>query len=215
MRPTTIVDTETTSLIDPHLPEGRRTWDLAMVQIAPLTGAVLGAAWYQFTDVDLTHANEESLRIGDFAERYSGDYGDLGALGELPGRDYRPTPLWGCQEAAAIDTIRRLTDGAIIAGSNPAFDMANLADLLRRHRAEPGWYHHPRDIPNVAHGWLSAQRPLRWTEGSYSTRVLSEACGVPEPTDRHTAWGDVVWMLDLDDVVSGRRKPALSATVAG
>lgn len=233
----TYCDTETTSLRDPHLPTGRRVWEVALVRV-PEDGSRPLAAWLQITDVDLAHADPEALRIGRFTERFileTGDgatgFGPLGRVVTRPWGDPRPVELWGCTEANAGETIAYLTAGAVIAGSNPIFDMASFADLLRRHgqlgmAEEPRWYHHPRDVPNWASGWLRARHdfdlgpdsPQRdgWSGASYSTRVISEAAGVPEPADRHSAWADVLWMMDLDAAIGGpsaRLKPAPLATL--
>jgi len=236
----TYCDTETTSLREPHLPTGRRVWEVALVRV-PEDGSRPLAAWLQVTDVDLAHADPEALRIGKFNERFvlgcddhagcARGYGPLGRAVARPWGDPRPVELWGCTEANAGETIAQLTAGAVIAGSNPIFDMASFADLLRRHgqlgmAEEPRWYHHPRDVPNWASGWLRARAAVTgtdgspagdgWTGASYSTRVISEALGVPEPADRHSAWADVLWMMDLDAAIGGpsaRLTPAPLATL--
>lgn len=209
------VDTETTSLIDPHRPDGRRVWEIAVLTLpADRTPAL--CAVLQITDVDITDADPESLAIGKFAERFVPDgYGILGEY-ELPGRA-RPVTRWGCDEAMALTTLRDLIrPGAIIAGSNPSFDQANMAEMFRRHGQEPpAWFYHPRDVPNHATGWLRGRLAAGaaltgpagicdWSDPSYSTRVLSEACGIPQPADRHSAWADALWMAQLDAVVRGR-----------
>jgi hypothetical protein len=196
-KPTSYSDTETTSLIDPHLPGGRRVWESAIIRLSP-DRLTCQASWLQIIDVDLSDADPDSLAIGRFEERWSdvegprGVFGQLGQLGEVE--------LLGVTEAQAADIIDELTkDGAVIAGSNPGFDQASYADLLRRHGREPSWYHHPRDIPNVAHGWLLGRDAEAWQDASYSTEVLSKGCAVRVPTDRHSAWADTAWVMRWDE----------------
>jgi hypothetical protein len=232
------IDTETTGLREPHLPGGRRTWEYAVVRVSETPqGRLVRAAWAQIIDVDLTHADPASLNIGRFYQRWSrrpgGRYdtaeADLSVFdgGILPDRAApRTLRLVGVTEAEAARQIEELTRGAVLVGSNPAFDAANFTDLLTRNGLAAGaWYHHHRDIPNMATGWLLGRRALvpyvddefldhaldadhdpgtDWTAGSYSTRVLSEACGIPEPADRHSAWADTVWMYQWDQVLRGR-----------
>lgn len=102
----------------------------------------------------------------------------------------------------AAREIQRITDGAIIAGSNPAFDMERLTRLLERCARTPTWHYHPLDIPSMALGHLTrsilgvrelADGPLRvrWSSDELSRRI-----GVnPGDFARHTAMGDVEWCL--------------------
>lgn len=229
------VDTETTSLREPHRPGGRRAWEVAIIR-QPAGGGPSRAAWLQITDVDLSDADPASLAKGRFAERWGTDTTETPVFGDLEGEteEYRHydekagddlqgmyvmaerlkrVTLQRVPEAHAARMIAELTAGAVIAGSNPAFDLANFADILVRHHLPATWYYHPRDIPNAAAGRLRAAVELGqgdnspehdgWTAPSYPTSVLSEACGVPVPADRHSAWADTTWMRRLDAVVRG------------
>jgi hypothetical protein len=209
-----IVDTETTGLRRPWLPGGRRTWEVAVIRQTE-DGELVDAVWLQITDVDLSDADPKSLAIGRFFDRWSGWEGtrvEVPAV-RLGGHQVR---LRGVEEAEAAPVIERLTRDAVIAASNPGFDVDNFAELLWRNgQPADGWWHHPLDVPNLAHGWLRGMQPGTWTDPSYSTRKLSEAVGVPEPADRHSAWADAVWMRDLYAAIgSPRPKDAVPDTIA-
>ncbi|HOW94058.1 MAG TPA: hypothetical protein PLF91_06170 [Mycolicibacterium fallax] len=96
--------------------------------------------------------------------------------------------------AMAAREIQRITDGAIIAGSNPSFDTQRLTALLARFDLIPGWHFHPLDIPSMVVGWVSAldcDGHLTWKSDN-----LSALTGVPPGNySRHTALGDVQWCL--------------------
>lgn len=96
--------------------------------------------------------------------------------------------------ARAIADI--VSGGAVIAGSNPGFDMTKLADLLARFHITPDWHYHPLDVPNRAEGWLAGQgRPI---PRPWKSDAISRACGInPDDYERHTAMGDVEWCWDL------------------
>lgn len=224
-------DTETTSLAEPWHPEGRRTWEVAIIR--DLDDEV-SALWLQIIDVDLTHADPEALRIGRFDERFSDEPGPRGVFGELTGAPtaihrpdgsiiHAPTrwELQGVTEARAAVLIDNFTAGAVLHGSRPEFDAANYADILRRHgrlgaTEQPRWYHHCNDVTNQALGWLRAGPDAdQWREPSYPTSALSVACGVPVPADRHSAWADATWVRRWDDMLSGGRNDVLPATIAG
>lgn len=107
------------------------------------------------------------------------------------------------QVARAVDAI---TAGAIIAGSNPSFDMGRLEQLMDRFGITPSWHYHPLDIPSMAAGYmglgrLAAQaisaipselsRPLAWKSDDLSLGINVN----PSDYARHTAMGDVEWCL--------------------
>jgi len=230
------VDTETTSLREPHLPGGRRTWEVALIRV-PGDGTPARAAWLQIIDVDLADADPESLRVGRFHERWgketTGDvvYGELEGqteafrhFDEKAGEEQQGQVTWPLRtkrvtlqrvpEAHAAKVIEEFTrDGAILAGSNPAFDAANFADILRRYQLPATWYYKPRDVTGIIAGRLRAAVELGqpdtspdrdgWSAPSYPTSVLSAAIGEPEPVDRHSAWADATWMRRLDAIGRG------------
>lgn len=109
--------------------------------------------------------------------------------------DYRTRfdPLKSLTEADAAKFIHGFTNGrAIIAGSNPAFDMQRLEMLLARYGYQPGWHYHPLDVPTMALGWLAARGEL--PPHPWKSDAISALIGVdPTAYDRHTAAGDVAW----------------------
>ncbi|MCV7255640.1 hypothetical protein H7J86_26095 [Mycobacterium hackensackense] len=102
--------------------------------------------------------------------------------------------------ASAIAEIVR--GDAVIAGSNPAFDMEKLTDLLGCYGLTPGWNYHPFDVPGNAVGWLAAQGKL--IRRPWKSDAVSRAVGInPDDFDRHTAMGDVEWCWDLYIAITG------------
>lgn len=213
-------DTETTSLRNPFLFAGRRIWETAIIRVDEFTGRVKNATWLQHIDVDLSDADPQSLKLGRFHERFSPQEGGRPVFGTLP--DGATIQQHGVSQAEAARIIEELTRGAVIAGSNPAFDMLNFHQLLAAEfLPAEGWWHHPRDIPNLANGWLLGRQQLRgtpepdklktgeaadfadWSGSSYPTSVLSEGSGVPIPVDRHSAWADALWCYQWDAKISG------------
>ena len=115
----------------------------------------------------------------------------------------RYDPSTALEPGEASRRIAAIVDGrATIAGSNPAFDMERITDLLDEHGIEPGWHYHPLDVPTIALGWIAAldgapSRPWKSDE-------LSRLAGIdPALYTRHTAMGDCVWSLDLYAAVTG------------
>lgn len=120
-------------------------------------------------------------------------------------RDYqaryrRETALDMADAAPRIAEI--VAAGAFIAGSNPAFDMERLADLLAEFDIQPGWHYHPLDVPTMAVGWLSV-RLQRTPPRPWKSNELSALVGVdPDDYKRHTAMGDVEWCRDLYESIT-------------
>lgn len=118
----------------------------------------------------------------------------LDTLPEQFAEDYRTRfDLQAAVPAAmAANHIQRITDGAIIAGSNPSFDMERLTRLLERFNLTPGWHFHGLDIPSMVVGWMASEEidtHLVWKSDD-----LSEQTGVlPTNYERHTALGDAEW----------------------
>lgn len=112
--------------------------------------------------------------------------------------------------AQAAREIRAFTDGAIIAGSNPSFDMDRLALLMRKYGVPaPGWHFHPLDIPSMVVGCeagigLDLSKTPRNAELEWNSSRLSSHVGVnPANYARHTALGDVLWTLAQWDAMEG------------
>ncbi len=94
----------------------------------------------------------------------------------------------------AVKLVHEITEGAVVAGSNPSFDMERLGLLLRDYGIEPAWHYHPLDIPSMALGWAASidlDANLTWKSDALSALTGIKADSYP----RHTAWGDVEWCL--------------------
>jgi hypothetical protein len=180
-RPSATSTPRPTSLIDPHLPDGRRIWEIALVRV-PAGGSrrplARGCRSPTSTSPTPTRvAAHRPVRRAVPAQRLRP--GRPGPHVPCARDDSRPVMLWGSTEANAAQTIDDLTAGASSPAPTRRSTMANIADLLRRHGHEPSWYHHPRDVPNVAPAGCAAGRPSGdpergdgWVGASYSTRAV-------------------------------------------
>lgn len=103
-----------------------------------------------------------------------------------------------------LDTITRYAEGrAIVCGSNPGFDTRMLEALAGAHGVPPPpWHYHPIDVPTLVHGYLLG-RGINPTP-PWKSDFLSRIIGVdPDQFDRHTAMGDVEWVMAQWDAVMG------------
>lgn len=150
---------------------------------------------------DLTNAEPEALRISRFYERTSD-----------------PAWVWDDRETAAR-RLHDLLDGAVIIGSNPAFDAEMLTNLLGRYLAQPRpWHYRTIDVVTLAAGSLygrAAERARRgvgawfpritsvlgWPWKSYAVSRLVEV-DPPAPEVGHTALPDARWVRDLWDRIT-------------
>ena len=124
------VDTETTSLLP-----SRRAWEFACIRREE-DGRE--ERLEMFISAPLDEADPMSLRFAKFYERHP---------------DYRlsePDAIGGWDEQTAARFIERITRSAVLVGSNPAFDAATLAPLLRRHALIESWHYAVRDISFAA-----------------------------------------------------------------
>lgn len=105
-----------------------------------------------------------------------------------------------------LDTVDRYAEGgAIVCGSNPAFDMWKL-ELLAADvgGVVPRWHYHGIDVPVMAHGYLLGRgiAPAQ----PWRSDFLSQCIGIdPRDYDRHTAEGDVWWAKAMWDAMTGGR----------
>lgn len=176
--PLCFIDTETTSLDR----ETREVWEIAMVRREPDgTETSYGA---MIAGVDLTHADPRSLAIGRFYERYDIEHNGVpeGLFSALSNPGY-PYAL----EVARV--VERMTRGAHLVGAVPSFEDVSLRPLLARAQLAPAWHYHLVCIENIVAGALGVRPP-------YSSDWLSRQIGVePADFDRHTAMGDVRWVM--------------------
>lgn len=148
--------------------------------------------------VDVLHCqilHQQDGWLDTLPERFANDYRrrfDLQAA--LPSR----------QAARLIHTI---TDGAIVAGSNPSFDLERLAMLLNRFDLTPGWHYHPLDIPSMAAGYLANMLGRQHCDNHpWRSDDLSASIGVRSGDyPRHTAMGDVQWCIAQWRAMTGQQ----------
>ena len=115
---------------------------------------------------DLTHADQQALKIGH--------YWDRGASGAMDG---------GHLAIMRPSTLAATLEGTTLVGSNPAFDAA----MLTRFSGAPVWHHR---LINVAEGamWVFGwDRP----HGLADVATVLRASGHDIPEPDHTAEGDV------------------------
>lgn len=107
--------------------------------------------------------------------------------------------------------LKGLLDGAVLVGSNPAFD----AGFLKAFLDEMPWHYRTVDIATLAAGYRFGQRDSGNYGGEFafatdlpslpfSSRGLSRAVGVEPPGDgiAHTALGDARWARDVWDAIT-------------
>jgi DNA polymerase III alpha subunit (gram-positive type) len=104
---------------------------------------------------------------------------------------------WGKREfppqvkpSKVVARVASLTDGALFIGNCPWFDDAFLKALFREHDQKPGWHYHLVDVENLIAGKLGLAPP-------WDSKRVSEAVGVPVPTDQHGAMPDARWSREL------------------
>lgn len=185
------VDTETTSLELPGLPESVREFSSRIWEVGAYLLDKPNADKHLWVvrreDLDLEHADPEALEIGRFHERHP--QGD-----RFEGNQ---TKIRLLSEKRAMEEIADVLGGrAVLLGSHPGFDMVRLEFRMRIHGIRPGWHYHPDDIPSMIKGWLSAKGiPL---PEKRSSENLSRAVGVdPKNYVRHSALGDCEWLYDV------------------
>jgi len=162
-------------------------WEFAAIRIAAPVADV--AAGKVLDQVEFLVEHDTSYGTGQLPESFAEDYRAR----------YRAEFAW--PTAIAARKIHEITDGAIVAGSNPSFDIDRLELLLKAHGFDPAWHYHPLDIPSMAAGWHAANGG---TGVKWRSTELSELVGVqPDDFERHTALGDVKWCLAQWEAMNG------------
>lgn len=120
--------------------------------------------------------------------------------------DYRTryNPIHSLTEGAAASEIHFATNGAIVVGCNPGFDIdsARLTKLMQRNGIEPAWHYHPLDISSMAIGYL-AGKGFPPAQPWKSDHLANDIGIVTGNYQRHTAHGDVLWTAAQWDQIMG------------
>ena len=216
-RPILFLDTETTGL-DPD----DDIWEIAA--ILRITEADLAA-------IERTgEAGDEGRYPGEW-ELHLQVHHDVRKVMRLPKRfrvDWatRFDQAQAVAPARAAKLLAQFIEGSpVIVGANPAFDIWHLERLLSHLDLDVQYHYRPVDVGALAWGYLSGQAALAsvLTPAAGETRVISEdveqllAKGLPwssdelslavgiDPADyaRHTAMGDVRWVMAIYDRITG------------
>jgi DNA polymerase III epsilon subunit-like protein len=205
-RPLVFIDTETTGL-NPDLHE---IWEIAVIR-----RDADGIDWqshYQIRKTELhltTVADEKALEIGRYHERMI--LPDDCFYAQIDGAG-KPCAM---SHETLVYSLTRLLDGAMLVGSNPAFDAAFLRNLMD---AAP-WHYRTIDIATMAVGHLYGQAytlTKQNCDAEYYNRAdalladgwrsyeLSRLMGIepPKPSVAHTAVGDARWARDVYDAIT-------------
>ncbi|MEU3620638.1 3'-5' exonuclease [Streptomyces sp. NPDC006872] len=188
------VDTETTGL-DPFLHDA---WEIAVI----LRADGQDEEHVVRIEPDLSNATAEALRINRYHERTSA-----------------PGWVWDDRETAAR-RLHTLLDGAVLVGSNVAFDAEMLTHLFGRYYDQPRpWHYRTVDIVTLAVGSLYG-RASEWTRHQcdatwygkvakavgwpWRTHDVSRLVEVDPPAAdvAHTALGDARWARSVWDGVT-------------
>ncbi len=206
--PLAFVDCETTGLD----PETHSMWELAVIRRE--NGVDTEHLWQiRLAKWEIEQADPKALEINRYRERDAlpDDY----QVGDMTHACGMPHPM---KRDELRDLLRELLDGAVLIGSNPAFDAGFLKVFLD---SEP-WHYRTVDIAAMAAGYRFGQAASGAYGGDFafgsdlpslpfSSRGRSRDVGVEPPAGdvAHTALGDARWARDVFDAVTGTRATAL------
>lgn len=193
--PIAFVDCETLGLD----PDKHPMWELAVIRRE--NGVDTEHLWQiRPSRWELEEAEPKALEINGYRERMvlPDDY----QVGDMTHACGLPHPM---KRHELRDKLRELLDGAVMVGSNPAFDAAFLRVFLD---AAP-WHYRTVDIATLAagyrHGQAASGSPVDYPRLPYKSYELSRQVGVQPPDEEvaHTALGDARWARDVFDTITG------------
>ncbi|MFG2748072.1 3'-5' exonuclease [Streptomyces xanthophaeus] len=207
-KPILFIDTETTGLDVEH----HDAWEIAIIHRRP---GYPDAEYLWQIRTSLAEADPEALEINRYHERMAVPDGEL-AVHMATGAMTANHPISG--QDLMLD-LMALTDGAILVGSNPAFDERFLRKLFNAAHVTPAWHYRTVDIAAMAVGHLYGQaytltkqqcdpafygRADALLAGGWKSYELSRLMGIEPPAKdaAHTALGDARWARDVYDAIT-------------
>ncbi|MEV4784076.1 hypothetical protein AB0K53_01230 [Streptomyces tuirus] len=193
--PLAFIDCETTGLN----PDEHSMWELAIIHRA--NGTDTEHLWQiRLAEWELDRADPKALEINRYHDRAA--LPDEYQVGDMTHSCGLPHPI---KRDELRDQLRELLAGAVLVGSNPAFDAAFLRIFLD---AAP-WHYRTVDIATLAAGYVRGIDLPNGTRSPeaflpFSSRGLSRAIGVEPPGDEaHQALADARWAMNVYDTVMG------------
>ena len=207
-RPLAFIDTETTGL------DARKhdVWEIAVILRRP---GVTDLEYLFQIRTSLVGADPKALEINRHGERFAVPAGEFAA--QLPTAWW--TSITPHTESTLLHSLLGILDGAMLVGSNPAFDDRFITKLVQDAGAVPTWHYRTVDIAAMAVGHLYGQaytltkqqcdaefyaRADQLLEGGWKSYELSRLMGIEPPTAAvaHTALGDARWARDVYDAIT-------------
>lgn len=192
-RPLCFADTETTGVIPPWLPGGRRIWEIGLIRRELDGTETARRVFIRAADVDTTGVPADHLRDAKDVGQYDKRYPEAAGL-----------PLDEVVSArTAAEIVRDFTCDAHLVGAVIGFDAESFTHLLHWQGlwqgVNPPWNYHKVDVEPVIGGLLGVP-PYQWHLGD-----LARSLGInPEGYDAHQALEDARLARDVFDATYAR-----------
>lgn len=212
--PVIYTDTETTGLTPPHLPGGRRIWEVAVIRREIDRTERHLQFFIRLADLDLLEqippelAAQTALPLADRLQMLPTMVLDALGVGDFFHRHPEVNPTAPGAVVSRAQAADLLMDGwltatpgcdapPVLVGAVPSFDTEGYADLLHVTGKAGGrlpWNHRLLDGVTYAAGRLGL------LPGWHPEEVSRRLGIAPAAYARHTAMGDATWVKDLLDV---------------